>query len=182
MAKRALQAKKWSRSGNDALLEYFSGTPPAEKKKRTCLQNSDRKRLPPSPYRSGTVPFQIDEIGNIHILLVTPRKGGRWILPKGNIARGLDSFHSALKETREEAGVLGEDRKILLGIQENSNHQFIEFYPLEITQILPEWEESKVRSRLFFPLEEARRELGKAEGSAVLDLLCRYIRERENEK
>lgn len=163
MKKKAFPKQtRWSRSCDGTLLRRFDRILPEGKA---------------TPYRSGVVPFLPDESGNILVLLITPRKGGRWILPKGNIARGMDSFQSAVKEACEEAGVLGKPRKFLLGIAESAKHEFIEFYPLEITQILPCWEESSVRSRLFFPLEEALREFEGREEYAVLKALQRYIRE-----
>lgn len=141
-----------------------------------------KKKKDTSPYRSGVVPYMVEEgSGELLIMLVTPRKGGKWILPKGNIARGMDSIRSAEKEACEEAGVLGNVHRVLLGIQGSANHQLIEIYPLEITKILPEWEESAVRSRLFFTLEEAYRELNTNDCSAILDALSEYVSERKNE-
>ena len=166
MKKRSFR-KQWSRTQDSSLLQCPDRNPAGKRHRKKAV-----------PYRSGTVPYVIEDDGNISVLLVTPRKGGKWILPKGNIARGMNRFHSAVKETCEEAGVLGDAREVLLGIQESNNHQFIEFYPLEIRQILPEWQESGIRSRLFFPLEEARKELENTEGSAILDALQYYIRER----
>lgn len=164
MKKKGLSLQQWSRCRpDDSLL--------------TRCDRKARSKGEAVPYRSGVVPFQLDEAGDLSILLVTSRKGGRWMFPKGNIAGGSDSLRSAVKEACEEAGVLGNALKALLGIAETSKHEFIEFYPLEITQILPEWEESSVRSRLFFSPEEAFAVLECREERAVLEALLEYVKE-----
>src|SRR5687767_5355878 len=45
--------------------------------------------------------------GEPRVLLVTARKGKRWILPKGNVDRGEKTSAAALRETREEGCVTG---------------------------------------------------------------------------
>ena len=47
------------------------------------------------------------EDGEPQLLLVTTRKGKRWILPKGNVKRGEKASAAALRESREEGAVTG---------------------------------------------------------------------------
>lgn len=46
--------------------------------------------------------------GKLKLMLVTPRYGGSgWLIPKGNVERGMSSGDSAQKEAFEEAGIEG---------------------------------------------------------------------------
>lgn len=92
-------------------------------------------------------------------MLVTSTAGDAWIFPKGNIAKGMDTLKSAAKEAYEEAGVLGECRNDILGViqieKSPSELAEVNIYPLKIETVLPEWQESAVRSRRLFRIEEA---------------------------
>jgi len=56
----------------------------------------------------GALPFRVSPDGNgIELLLVTSRRTGRWIVPKGNIDSGRDKRTMAETEAFEEAGVRG---------------------------------------------------------------------------
>ncbi|SFT63143.1 NUDIX hydrolase [Sedimentitalea nanhaiensis] len=50
------------------------------------------------------------------ILLITSRKTGRWIVPKGWPVDGLTPAQSALREAWEEAGVIGKQHDRCLGL------------------------------------------------------------------
>ena len=154
-------------SGNVKKTAVRLGTPRKNKKQNT-------------PFRSGTVPYMFDENGRLWILLVTPAGGGRWIFPKGNLEKNMSSRESAVKEAYEEAGVCGKCADFLLGVQRFAEKQFVEFYPLKICSILEKWEEAGRRSRLFFTLPDARKELKDPEAAAILDRLQEYLKEQEN--
>lgn len=132
-----------------------------------------------TPFRSGVIPYLLEDDGTILVMMVTPVGGGRWIFPKGNIAKGMSSLRSAEKEAYEEAGIRGISDNVLLGVSRFAHKQFIEFYPMHITEILKKWEEAGKRSRLFFPLEEAKQELNDPEATAILDQLRKYLTEKE---
>lgn len=132
-----------------------------------------------TPFRSGAAPYLIEPDGTVYVMLVTPVGGGQWILPKGNIERGMTGRESAEKEAREEAGVIGECENFLLGVSRFKNEQFIEIYPMKIRKILKEWDEFGQRSRFLFPLEEARKELDDPDAVAILERLRQFIAEKE---
>lgn len=46
-------------------------------------------------------------IAEVEVLLITSRDTGRWVLPKGWPKKGEKGGSSALREAREEAGVVG---------------------------------------------------------------------------
>ena len=108
--------------------------------------------------QSGAVPYLMEK-GEIRVMLVTSTAGDAWIFPKGNIAKGMDTLKSAAKEAYEEAGVLGECRNDILGViqieKSPSELAEVNIYPLKIETVLPEWQESAVRSRRLFRIEEA---------------------------
>src|SRR5438034_11631835 len=56
---------------------------------------------------AGAVTFQITN-GRTLYLIVSSSSGDNWVLPKGHIAPGESSADAALRELREEAGVIGQ--------------------------------------------------------------------------
>ncbi|WP_420586471.1 NUDIX hydrolase [Ruegeria sp.] len=53
--------------------------------------------------------------GQPKILLITTRKSGRWIIPKGWLIKGLSPSGTAQQEAWEEAGVRGTCNEVPLG-------------------------------------------------------------------
>jgi 8-oxo-dGTP pyrophosphatase MutT (NUDIX family) len=70
---------------------------------------------------AGGVPFRINE-GEIEIALIQTASEMRWQLPKGIIDPGETAEKAALREVREEAGVICE----LLDPLGTTNYQFID--------------------------------------------------------
>ena len=73
---------------------------------KAAVKPRPAKKVSPKAKRiqqSGSAPYIVygDEI---RVMLVTPSAGGGWILPKGNIAKSMDTLKSAAKEAFEEAG------------------------------------------------------------------------------
>jgi len=128
--------------------------------------------------QSGAAPYLLSD-REIRVMLVTPSGGGPWILPKGNIAKGMDTLKSAAKEAFEEAGVIGACSNHVLGIvpiQKSSDiHAEIRFYPLEIEKVLPEWEESKIRERRLFRIDYAIRLMPTERSKDVFRNLKKYL-------
>src|SRR5262245_3956891 len=58
-------------------------------------------------YQHGALPFVVGGHGEIRVLLVTTRRRGDWIIPKGWPIRGLTAAATAAREAFEEAGVVG---------------------------------------------------------------------------
>lgn len=99
--------------------------------------------------QSGVVPFrEVDE--GYEVLLITTRKGGRWMLPKGIIEPDLSAADSARKEALEEAGVRG---NVIAGVQDSYDRNkwkgrcHIILFPLRVTESLPRWAEDEARKR-----------------------------------
>ena len=50
----------------------------------------------------GTIPWRGADAG-IEVLLITSRETQRWVVPRGNVIKGLDAHDSAAQEAYEEA-------------------------------------------------------------------------------
>lgn len=111
------------------------------------------------PYRSeGTA---ID--APVRILLVTSRSSRRWVIPKGNVTKGMAPHAAAADEAEEEAGVRGAVCPTPLGSyryrKRRSNGASlmvdVDVFPLSVTRELERWKEQDERERRWFTLAEA---------------------------
>lgn len=112
-----------------------------------------------SSHQSGALPYAIVD-GQIRFLLVTARRTGRWIFPKGTISAGMTPWDSAAKEALEEAGVLGQISADLIGtywITDKGRRIAVDLYPLKVERQLEVWKEKDQRLRRWALLPEARR-------------------------
>jgi 8-oxo-dGTP pyrophosphatase MutT (NUDIX family) len=112
--------------------------------------------------QSGALPYAIVD-GRMAVLLVTSRKTGKWIFPKGAIEPDMTPWDSAAKEAVEEAGVLG-----TVGVESIGSYQAmagadgavpveIDLYPLRVENQLQSWKEQGQRLRHWATVREARR-------------------------
>lgn len=69
---------------------------------------------------SGTVPYRLHE-GVIQVCIVRSTAGDRWVFPKGGVEPGLSKKSNAIKETWEEAGLIGRIGKYLGRVENNIN-------------------------------------------------------------
>jgi 8-oxo-dGTP pyrophosphatase MutT (NUDIX family) len=113
--------------------------------------------------QSGAIPYKI--VGDqIAFLLVTSRRTGRWIFPKGAPIEGMTPREVAVREAMEEAGVEGvcdaepigsyrtvKVRGVLRTVFE------VDMYPLEVETQHEEWTEKGQRHRHWVLLPEAKR-------------------------
>ena len=99
----------------------------------------------------------------IRILLVTSRESRRWVIPKGNPAKGLLPHQGAAVEAEEEAGVLGAVCPTPLGSYRYRKRRGngaslmvdVEVFPLAVTRELGNWKQEDERQRRWFSLKEA---------------------------
>lgn len=116
--------------------------------------------LPDWIYRqSAVLPYRQQGDG-FEVMLVTSRKGTRWVLPKGIVEPGLTPPASAGKEAREEAGIEGRVSKDSLGryaYKKWGGTCEVEVFPMQVTSELEEWPEAETRRRKWMPLKKAAR-------------------------
>lgn len=98
------------------------------------------------------------------LLLVTSRDTGRWIVPKGWIEDGEDGAEAALRETWEEAGVIGElqpggpvghYRYIKQRPRRGDALCDVDVYLLMLREEQDQWPEKDQRRRKWFPIATA---------------------------
>jgi 8-oxo-dGTP pyrophosphatase MutT (NUDIX family) len=123
---------------------------------------SPRVETPDALRQAGALPYAVVE-GQLVFLLITTRKTGRWIFPKGDIEPGMTPWDSAALEALEEAGVTGEISQAPIGSYRASTGGSaatlidVDLYPLRVTEQLDEWREKGQRLRHWVTLEEGKR-------------------------
>ena len=111
----------------------------------------------------GAIPYRHVD-GEIVFLLITARRTGKWIFPKGGPMAGLTAAESAAEEAYEEAGVRGRIGTVPVGRYRTSKARpggeapvLVEMYPLEVAEQFDDWPEKGERRRHWATLAEARR-------------------------
>lgn len=101
--------------------------------------------------------------GSIRLLMITSRETRRWVIPKGNRARGIAPHIAAAQEAFEEAGALGVPSPTALGTYSywkrlkdgRFKKAMVEVFPLAVESEADEWPEAGERERRWFSLGEA---------------------------
>lgn len=106
----------------------------------------------------------LPESSPLQFMLVTSRRRGRWIFPKGAIEAGSGGASTAMQEAWEEAGVIGEAEENPIGHYESRKlrpphgwTQLIAAYPLAIRTIGHDFPEAGERHRRLVTLAEMER-------------------------
>lgn len=112
--------------------------------------------------QSGAAPYRVTDKG-LSVLLITSRRTGRWLFPKGGLMKGREPWESAAQEAFEEAGVEGVTDPQPLGAYRsnrlrNGRTELIEvvIYPLKVTRELDRWPERRERRRQWLSPAEVR--------------------------
>jgi 8-oxo-dGTP pyrophosphatase MutT (NUDIX family) len=107
---------------------------------------------------AGVLPYRIAG-GVAKFLLITTRRSGRWIIPKGRREGGRDARETALLEGYEEAGLEGEIGRRPLGAfhdrASDGQDTMVLVYPLRVVRQARSWPEKKQRQVKWFAAEEA---------------------------
>jgi 8-oxo-dGTP pyrophosphatase MutT (NUDIX family) len=110
--------------------------------------------------QAAVVPFRVRR-GLIEVLLITTSDRKRWILPKGWIDDGEAPEQSALREAREEAGLLGRLVGSALGHYEYAKadgRRAVAVFLMRVTMMRERWPEDW-RRRRWVPIDEAAAEI-----------------------
>lgn len=144
---------------------------------RRLFKDWQSVETPPTVSRQvGAIPYAYVD-GRMAVLLVTSRRSGRWIFPKGAIEPNVTAAESAALEAFEEAGVLGEIEQTPIGHYRavagtgGTKLTDIDLYPLLVTQQLDMWKEKDQRLRHWVTVREARRLLAHRQ---LADLVAQF--------
>ena len=127
--------------------------------------------------QSGALPYSIVD-GRVVFLLVTSRRTGRWIFPKGSVSSGMTPWDSAAKEALEEAGVAGQISSEPVGSYLNSDKGLlvdVDLYPLRVKVQNETWDEMDQRLRHWALLAETRRLLADRAMSRLAERLHKHL-------
>ena len=134
-------------------IDWWRGPPPAD------------AAATPTP-QAGAVPYRLTKDGPV-FLMVTSRRTGRWLFPKGGLMRGRTPWESAAQEALEEAGVEGVVSDQPLGTYTATRVRgdrretiAVTLYLLKVIRQLDRWDEKAQRQRRWADLDAALALLG----------------------
>ena len=133
------------------------------------------KRKVPVFLQSAALCYRIEK-GRTRILLVTTRRGRRWIIPKGWLIDGLSPAETAAQEAWEEAGVTGQCATSSLGRFSYLKQRLgigpvfcvVDVFPLHVQSEAAQFPESKQRRCRWLSTEKAAKKVIFPEVAAML--------------
>jgi 8-oxo-dGTP pyrophosphatase MutT (NUDIX family) len=129
-------------------------------------QNMSRGGEVAVPVQSGALPWRVrrsKKAEKAEVLLVTGRRSGRWMIPKGWPVDGKSMADSAAQEAFEEAGIKGKvDPQPIGTFRHVKQHLLfgrlevdIQVHTMAVKRELGDWPERGERTRKWFRVEEA---------------------------
>ena len=127
----------------------------------------------------GVLPWRIRRDGELKILLITSRRQGRWIVPKGWPVKGRSLLAAASREAFEEAGVIGDispapltEYRYIKAANDGAQVPCrVAVFGMKVRGTLSHWREKSQRQRRWFSLEAAADKLDDAELAAFVTTL-----------
>ncbi|MGO4624412.1 NUDIX hydrolase [Ensifer sp. 2YAB10] len=124
----------------------------------------------------GVLPWRIRKNGDARILLITSRRSGRWIVPKGWPGKGLAPRVAASREALEEGGVIGVISKApvttyryMKCLDDGSRVACrVAVFGMNVRGTLVDWREKGQRTRRWFSLAAAADKLDDRELATFL--------------
>ena len=125
----------------------------------------------------GALPFRRRRKSKaIEILLVSSRRTGRWIIPKGHVDPARDDRSMARLEAFEEAGVTGKMPKRPIGTFDYLKYyddgrivdSRVTVFPLAVADIHDDWPEKSQRARIWVDLHSASEMVEEAELAGLI--------------
>ena len=111
----------------------------------------------------------------LQFCLVTSRRSGRWIVPKGWPMHGETPSDAAATEAFEEAGVRGKVRERPIGVfsyykvrSEDELPCLAVVYPLQVKKVLTKWPEKHERNRKWVSRKKAAAMVDDPELAAII--------------
>ena len=112
----------------------------------------------PKISHAGILPYRITA-GHAKFLLITGRRSGRWIIPKGRHEGHRDARETAALEGYEEAGLEGRIGNRPLGAfrdrHRSGQNTMVVVYPFHVIRQARTWPEKAQREARWFEADEA---------------------------
>ncbi len=122
------------------------------------------------------LPIRPSADGSPDVYLVTSRGSGRWIIPKGNLIRGLPPEEVAAREALEEAGLVGKVQARPIGSFEFQRIRsvagetcLVDVYPMFVERQLKSFEEMRERTVRLCNLETALAIVASKQLAAIIE-------------
>ena len=136
---------------------------------RPAVQDRERQQYAALPWRTR-------RDGKTSVLLVTSRRRGRWIIPKGWPERNEPAFATASREAFEEAGIIGDiypnpltRYEYLKTLRDGSLEKCqVTVFSMKVYGTRSHWREQGKRQRQWFTAEEAWARLDDADLASFL--------------
>lgn len=114
--------------------------------------------------------------GRTEVLLITSRRTGRWIVPKGWPEDDMTPADSAMKEAWEEAGVIGRAQNQCLGLYSYAKEIDPELfypcvvmvYPVKVKSLAKQYPEQGQRKRRWYSPKKAALRVAEPELARIL--------------
>jgi len=113
--------------------------------------------------KAAVIPYRIRK-KRVEVALVTTSRGKGWVVPKGSVGSGEEIRDAAIRETEEEAGLLGVLSKEPLGRYLHVNGDgacHVDVYMMRVTEELEHWMEERLRRRRWMAVPDAADRLRK---------------------
>ncbi len=112
----------------------------------------------------------------VRVLLITSRRTGRWIIPKGWPKSDMTPAKCALSEAWEEAGVIGKSRDMVLGLfsyrkslEESDGLPCVAIvYPVKVNSLAADYPEVGQRKRKWVSRKKAAQLVSEPELARIL--------------
>lgn len=112
----------------------------------------------------------------MRILLITSRRTGRWIIPKGNRMAGLSGYRAAELEAYEEAGLRGVASPVPIGryryvkyrADGTARDATVDVFPMAVTAQVADWPEKEQRMFRWFSALEAAQAVEEPDLQAII--------------
>ena len=128
--------------------------------------------------QAGALAWRMDPVRGFEFVIVTSRRTGRWVLPKGSIDKGHTEAEAAAQEAWEEAGVVGAPAEEPIALYRTRKIRppnvwalEVAIYPIRIAEVLDNWPESDQRERRFVTVNEAA---GLLNDSTLLNIIAHF--------
>jgi 8-oxo-dGTP pyrophosphatase MutT (NUDIX family) len=140
------------------------------------------------PVQSGALPWRMKRSKKkVEVMLVTGRRSGRWMIPKGWPMDGKSLADSAAQEAFEEAGIKGRIEQTPIGAFRHVKQHLllgrlevdILVHTLAVERELGDWPEKGERNRKWFALEDAAARVDSIELKTLIVEFGRTLKEQK---